>query len=367
MAWTTRYVSELGGGAHDGTTEADAYTFAEAIAAEAAGMRFNVKGAAANTTTSRTFAAVGTATAPILWEGYVNTPGDICGRVGVAANNALTKPVISFTTGQLVVSGTHHKLAGLDVTSAYVAGATGTISSTAGNFSILRCRVTNTGAHANARAFTGSTNVSMLLCYFSATATAATVVSLQGTAVGCTARGGIISFTFGGATPEAFMCVADSPTTTGFSIGTTGSGIIQNCSAYNCTNGILGTSATAFVNVVNGIFSTCTNGVNQSAGTNSSAFKVYGCSFYACTNPIVGVQECATAADDLFVQQGNAVLTVDPFVNAAGHDFTLNPASAARGAGIPGAFENEAYAAYTDAGAVGNARVWKRASERVAR
>ena len=358
MAWTDRFVaSDASGG--DGLLITTPWTLAEAIANAAAGMRFNVKaGTYANTTTTLTMNVAGTAIAPIMWEGYSVTPGDICGRAGVTANNSLTKPAITFTTGQLIVSGGFQRFAGLNITSAFVGGATGTVSSTS-NEKFFRCRITNTGAHANARAITATNNSYFESCYFSATATAATVCSFGGgLVVGCVARGGIISYTSTSAT-DYFGCVADSPTTTGYSTAAQAV-TLTNCSAYGGTNGALCTSATINLAATNCVFSTCTNGVNQSAGTNSVNTNVTRCQFYSVTNPIVGVQENATAADDLYVQQGNVTLTADPFVNAAAHDFSLNPASAARGAGIPGAFENETYTAVTDAGAVGNARIWTR-------
>lgn len=373
MAWTDRYVaSDASGG--DGLLITTPWTLAEAIANEAAGMRLNVKaGTYANTTTSRTFAAVGTATAPILWEGYSVTPGDICGRAGLPANNALAKPVISFTTGQLIVSGAFHRMVGLDITSACVS-APGAVNASGVGVKFHRCRVTNTAANSAAAAikFNG-TNCIATSCYFSATTTAASVYA-NGAAgshlQGCTFRGGIVGVLFQNSQGLIQNCVAKGYTTTGFDLGNS---LVNNtcpliaCSAYGGTNGVLIGSASSIAKIVNCVFSTCTNGVNQSAGTNGSGVVVQNCAFYSVTNPVVGVQECATAADDLYVQQGNVTLTADPFVNAAGHDFSLNPASAARGAGIPGAFENESYVAYTDAGAVGNARIWKRASERVAR
>src|SRR5688572_31804779 len=104
MAWTERYVSVAGGGAHDGTSEADAWTLADAIAAYGTGQRINVKaGTYANTTTGRTFATAGTTTAPIWWRGYNTTIGDLDDVVDGAASG----PQITFTTGLMTISGAH--------------------------------------------------------------------------------------------------------------------------------------------------------------------------------------------------------------------------------------------------------------------
>ena len=351
MSWTDRFVSSTAAGG-DGLLITTPWTLAEAIANAAAGMRFNVAaGTYANTTTSRTFNVAGTAIAPIMWEGYSVTPGDICGRAGIPANNALTKPVISFTTGQLVASGALQVFSGLDIQSACTT-ANGAVASTGASIRWHRCRFANTASNSAARAFTSTGTVVATSCYFSATTTADTCARFQSNflAVGCSTRGGIIG-SFGNGIGTWYGCAIDSPTTSGFNVGN-GQPWIINCSVYNCTSGVTSTSATAFAQITNSTFSTCTNGVNQSAGTNSSAMSVRNCQFFNVTNPIVGVQECATAADDLYVQQGNVTLTADPFANAAAHDFTLTGAGA-RGAGIPGAFENETYSARTDAGAVG--------------
>src|SRR3954447_7437305 len=105
MAWTERYVRSDAAGGGDGTTNTNsgangAWTLAEAVANEAAGMRINVRaGTYASTTTSRTFAAAGTTTAPIWWRGFNSTPGDI------DSDPTLTKPSLTFTTGQLSITG----------------------------------------------------------------------------------------------------------------------------------------------------------------------------------------------------------------------------------------------------------------------
>src|SRR5512138_3864162 len=86
MAWTERYVRSDAAGGGDGTTDAasganGSWTLAEAITNEAAGMRINIKaGTYTNTTTDRTFAAVGTTTAPIWLRGYKATAGDMDGE-----------------------------------------------------------------------------------------------------------------------------------------------------------------------------------------------------------------------------------------------------------------------------------------------
>lgn len=354
MAWTDRYVTADAAGGGDGTAPLP-WTLAEAIAAYAAGDRVNVKaGTYANTTTNRAWAAAGAATTPVEWVGYNTTPLDI------DSNNALTKPVITFTTGQMSVTGAMHHLRNIDVQGATVAANGLCLVSGGGSF--RHCRFKNTAANLAGRAMTIATTLAEFdNCYFEATATADRVVS-DGTNgslfTGCSARGGVISYLSSG-NGGFDSCVADAPTTTGFSLGGSPR-YVRGCSVYGATNGILHNSTTNSLQVVNCLFSTCTNGVNQSAGTNSSLVNVVGCGFHAVTNPIVGVQAYANDPATYNTARGNLILTVTPFVSAATHDFSLTPTSLARGAGIPGAFENEIYVAQTDVGAVVHPTNWVR-------
>jgi len=84
MAITEYYVSAAGGGAHDGTTEADAWTLSEAITANnalgaggAAGRRYNIKGAHTGRGATDTISVGGSATSPAIWRGYNSTIGDL--------------------------------------------------------------------------------------------------------------------------------------------------------------------------------------------------------------------------------------------------------------------------------------------------
>lgn len=70
MAWTERYVTVAGAGAHDGTSEGNAWTLAEAIAAAAAGQRVNVKAGTHTVASDRTFGTAGTDASAIWWRGY---------------------------------------------------------------------------------------------------------------------------------------------------------------------------------------------------------------------------------------------------------------------------------------------------------
>ena len=75
MAFTEKYVTVAGGGLHDGTSEANAWTFTEAMAGVSAGDRVNVKVGTHSCSTSST--VNGTNTDQIHIRGYVSTIGDL--------------------------------------------------------------------------------------------------------------------------------------------------------------------------------------------------------------------------------------------------------------------------------------------------
>lgn len=173
MALTQRWLTVAGGGAHDGTSEADAWTLAEAITgmASATNTLVNVKaGTYANTTTSRTIPGAGTATAPNWWRGYNTTPGDI------DLDYSLPKPLWTFTTGALTFSGSYFHLSHLQVTSQRTAGAAvqfGNNNPT--HMRIDNCDVENTGTNALSAAVLNASvggHNSYTRCNFKATTSA---------------------------------------------------------------------------------------------------------------------------------------------------------------------------------------------------
>lgn len=74
MAFTEKYVTVTGGGLHDGSSEANAWTFDEAVANAVAGDRVNVK--VGNHTCTSSSTVSGSGSAPIVVRGYKTTIGD---------------------------------------------------------------------------------------------------------------------------------------------------------------------------------------------------------------------------------------------------------------------------------------------------
>ena len=155
MAFTEKYVSVSGAGAHDGSSEANAWTFEEAIAAPvASGCRVNVKSGTHTLTASRTL-PTGSSESPIEWRGYKTTIGDLLTVGRDATTGELIHsdfPVIDCGASYALTNGPYTSLKNLSVTSG--GNFTTLIGTSAVVANVWRCRVENTHTNGgSARAY----------------------------------------------------------------------------------------------------------------------------------------------------------------------------------------------------------------------
>ena len=97
MAFTEKYVTVTGGGLHDGSSEANAWTFDEAYANHAAGDRINMKAGTYTLTQTMTAWQSGTNSSPISWRGYKTTIGDLDNRPTTQLGDGTDLPLIQTT------------------------------------------------------------------------------------------------------------------------------------------------------------------------------------------------------------------------------------------------------------------------------
>lgn len=162
MAFTDYYVSVAGGGAHDGTSEANAWTLAESLAAPApAGARVNVKTGSYTLVGGTSAFPTGTIPLPILFRGYNSTIGDLDTQ-GWNADGTLNYtnfPVITVTTA-VQVPGVLCFLQNLRIEgalSSYLIGST-----VVDDWGVISCSVQNTQNNAAAGCIQGDDNLKML-------------------------------------------------------------------------------------------------------------------------------------------------------------------------------------------------------------
>lgn len=355
MAWTDRYVRADAAGGGDGTTDAasganGAWTLAEGITNEAAGMRLNVKaGTYANTTTTRTLAGAGTATAPIWWRGFKATAGDQdTNRAAVAGTDI---PLLTYTTGQMVVSGANHILSNLAIMSQCTT-ANGALSVSGASPIVYGIRAENTAANSNARAITmtsGATGGIVVASWFKATSSA-TVASMGGAGNrvhGCAIVGGNVGLALAAATNSAAFCVVDGSAGDAITVGSSAS--VTNCSVYGPGgHGINVTSANSSgCHISNCHLGNCNQaskaGIANTSGTDAILVHSVNNSFYNCTSNTSGITESFAIFD-------KGTLAGSGYTNAAGRDFTAS--TYLKAIGYPGVIENETETGYLDNGAL---------------
>lgn len=334
MAWTERYVSVAGGGAHDGTSEANAWTLAEAIAAYAAGQRVNVKaGTYANTTTDRAFATNGTTTAPVWWRGYNVAIGDL----DDVANSA-NRPEITFTSGRFAAQGEYHIYSNLNIRSQTTNTSTVRVF-TGVQMSFDRCVIENTNADVNSVAFNCSTDeIRLHRCHIKATTTASQAAMNSGTrwvVHDCVIEGGVVGLQFDGG---YCSIIRDIFRGQGSSDCIRMSGavffVIDSCTCHDAgSDGIEVPVVPTFGDINNCIFSECGGyGIRQSSGTNTARIWRSHNLFHSNTSGTeTGFGDMPSPSEQTDASS--------PFEDAANGDYTPDAASNAIAGGPPGDFE----------------------------
>ena len=338
MAYTERYMTVAGGGAHDGTSEANAWTLAEAITAltsTTGGFRVNVKKGTYTLTGNLTLIA-GSSENPNEWVGYDTTPGDLASVGRATATGQLTVtnfPVFDGTTLYTVNMGGHNTLKYLHIKTA----VNGFALTTTTAYTIFRCRLENTHATgANTGALNSSASYgSVTDCDMLASSTNASLLIVKnsrGMIAGCRV--------WHAGTPNAAAV--------GISNTETGCGCILNV-VYNLGIGIDvgGTSACVMFNSV--------HSTTSAIRVSSAATLVYGNVIYSATTGVMGSTNSgnphifnnamgsvtnrldSTSLGSTIEEYGAITLTGDPFTNSSSRDYTLNNTAGAgalcRGAG----------------------------------
>lgn len=338
MAWTKRYVRADAAGSGDGTTNTNsgangAFTLAEAITHSTTntGVKYitvAVGGTFANTTTSRTFSGVATATAPNWWAGC-NTAEDDC-----LTSPTLARPQITFTTGAMSVTGTHQRFSGIDWTGSRTAGVP--FAGNAVTILFDDCLFNATGVNANSSAWstTNAAGCYFLRCGFTATTTATQCVNFSaGTGNNrmayCWVEGGASGVNGNGAnSQDYYRTVFYGSAGVGLTAGS-GTRSIRGCVVYNNTSdGIKISGLSLTLDLVDNILASNGGwGINQASGANANIYSAFNSYRTNTSGTITGLGD----VPDLFA----VTLSADPFVNAAGRDMTLAAASNGKAQGGP--------------------------------
>lgn len=345
MAWTDRYCSPAGGGAHDGTSEANAWDLAEAIAAAVGGHRINcIAGTYANTTTSRTWSTgggAGSTTAPKWWRGYKTAIGDQDARPTAARTAGTDFPLITFTSGVPRINDPHNWFSNFEFRG--TAPGTHFMGGTGSKVKFLRCRFDCQEASASSYTVRWSADGGQFSeCWFKGTSSVTHVMILEErqTVDGCSFHGGGNGLMLdASASPKmALNCIFDDNGDDGIEV--TGHAaqkvVISGCTFYSPGgHGINVTTAIPVLLLVrNNLFHTITTASKYglSLPSGSAVPLLQGNAYYNVTDRYNNLTEDA---------EWNAITeTVEPLEDPANDDFTPKSTALLIGAGSPGRYEN---------------------------
>lgn len=309
--------------------------------------RINIKaGTYANTSTSRSVALAGSATANLWWRGYKTTPGDQdTNNVQVAGTD---NPLFTWTSGTFTSTGTLSKFFNMAFTSASNGNPTALFQGA--QLILCRCALTNTSANNGSWAMNDNNSTSALFmgCSFTATTSAGRIVSAGSTIQNyfqCTFTGGATAVFAGGST--FVNCVFDSQA--GDAISSFGVTIVIGCSFYSPTgNGINFTSVTGTQIVMNCYFENVNqaskSAINNTSGANTGQIYCIANAYFNCTATITGITETFSVFD-------NGTLASAGFIAAASQNFGM--LGVGQNLGFPGLFEStNTYRGFLDVGAV---------------
>lgn len=317
MAYTERYVTNSGAGSADGSSLANAWSWATMLTTAAAGDSCNIQGAITRTTSTDAFTNAGATANPMRIRGINATVGDLDPPTR-SAGGALTTTnfaVVTYTTGKLTLPAFMVADPGLSFVSA-IAG----ITVTAGAGDIFRG-----GKYANTHATSGSSN------------------GLDTTAGSCSVT--MCDFTTASSSANAQAAVANSsPFTDCLFTGPSGGGCVtagSRCTFIRCdfrdaASGI--TSVGNFATVENCSFRNITNNYinNSTAGPvtvrdciawgNGGTSKFYNSTtsvrVMAQQNNAVGNMGAGDTNPGNWPVIGQITITADPFTSST--NLTLN-------------------------------------------
>lgn len=357
MAFTEKYVTVSGGGLHDGSSEANAWTLAEGIANATSGDRVNIKkGTYSQGSTSVDFNVSGTASSPIFWRGYDNTPGDI------DADNSLQKPEITFGNAGLTISGSNQILQNVKITGSKSSSAL--VLCSGGYTKILRCFIENTNASSTASAFRSAPGVSQttfaINCFFAATSTANSVIQSRRSLLltGCVINSGVKGLVFDNittvATTSVTRCIFKAQSTNCIEAqGVSATLYVRENTFYSCGSHaitVLNAAApTLLYEISNNVFSEIAgDAIRNGTGSVQNYFVAFNNLFHNVSGSFYANQ----GDDPNFYSLQDSL---SPFVDSLSSDFTLASSSNGYSTGLPNAHENQVFSSNQDIGAIQHA------------
>jgi len=352
VAFNEKYVTVTGGGLHDGSSEANAWTLAEAVSNYAAGDRLNVKAGTYSDSSTVTFATAGTAASPVSWRGYKTAIGDLDTHPTTQRVSGTDCPLFtnSVSSGAAYSARSYQSFEQIHFTSATV-GTVFDLGYQQNNIKVIGCRVesttTSTG-YVRAVFGNGTNYIFFSDCYFSKNSTADTCVWAYGGSQWrlnrCTIVGASVGFqnTYIGFNGSLNSCVFSGQGAT--SCLTVGHLFLSNCSFHDCSGDFIEKTSTSSLYVSNCVFSDCGGYAINNSGGNIVNTTIATDNTYHDSSFTSG--RLNNIPDDFYAK----VDTASPFVDAANGDFTI--ATTSNGYNNQYLLEKSDISSYMDGGAI---------------
>jgi len=333
MAFAEKYVTVTGGGLHDGSSEANAWTFDEAYANHSAGDRINMKAGTYTITQVMSVWQNGTNSSPISWRGYKTTIGDLDSRPTSQLVDGTDLPLIQTTNSSYYFYPQSSKSLWENLSfkatvarpAAYVYGA---------NSFWRRCRFISDDGVTGIVRRSGRYSV-FSECYFhSPSGTGKVILGKATAAYGCIFDN--IYTVTGNEFTVLNDCILKNISSDALSINGWGTFGLKGNTFYNIGgNGIVfGSSDPAFA------ISIIANNVFHTIG--GDAIQANSTSLFQCINQnnlFYNVTGSNFANDGFSMSRDEQNDSTDPFVDAAGGDFSLVSGSNGYNNAAPKPFE----------------------------
>lgn len=320
MAITEKYVTVTGGGLHDGTSEADAWTFTEALANAVAGDRVNVKLGTHTCTTASTID--GTYANPIYVRGYVSTIGDLDGSPLGTRVGGTDIPLIQGNNNSLGFTGKFVNFSHIDFQ-----GTAGFRSVwKLGDASIARsCRFTSTSSTSYDCLTLGRSVLQDCYLYTPSQYSSA-INGENGTIIDCVLEG-VTGVTTRGAYCRTMINCLFKGFILGAELSSDARLTITGCTFIDCTTGVKFLAYGYGFVASSCYFSGCTTAISMvpNGANNEGNVLVNSCCYHNVTTQISGID----------FQYFGSVDATDQFVDSAAGDYTLKPTSSGYSASMP--------------------------------
>jgi len=352
MAFNEKYVTVTGGGLHDGSSEANAWTLAEGVANYAAGDRVNVKAGTYTASSSITWLTSGGQYTPVHWRGYKTAIGDMDDAPTTQRADGTDIPLFD-NSDQFLIQCSNLTFSNISFESSFT-GAAVQNTPAAKSVHFFRCRFLTDSTSTTARSFlTRGDYNTLIACYFEAPSTAEAPVYIYSSSnrsmiLDCFITGGVTGMKFSSST-DAVACntVITNSGTNSVSLNGTVPAKFLNC-VFHDAGGDLFSAANADgvgpCSIVNSIFSVAGGyAINQSTGS-ETPFIMLSNNLYHDSSFTSG------RTNNIVYDLYPTVDAASPFVDAASSDFTIS--SSSNGYGRQLLVENVNLTSYRDLGAI---------------